>query len=134
MPEAESEALTERVPFAYATIRVVPRVEREEFINVGVVLFSRQRDYVGMRTRLDPDRLSALWPGIDIEAIERQLEIMRAIAAGELSGGAIASLPASERFGWLSSPASTIVQPGPVHSGLATDLVEELSDLFSALV
>ena len=118
MPEREDARDVERAPFAYATIRVVPRVEREEFVNVGVVLFSRPRKFLGMQARLDGDRLRALWPELDLDAVERQLAVMRLVVAGDPAGGAIARLPAAERFGWLSAPASTIVQPGPVHAGL----------------
>jgi hypothetical protein len=126
--------MPERAPFAYATIRVVPRVEREEFVNVGVVLFSRPRNYLGMRVRLAPDRLRALWPEIDLDAIARQVEVMQAVAAGEEAGGAIASLPPAERFGWLTAPASTVVQPGPVHAGLAESPQVALDGLVDALV
>ena len=119
MPQREDARDVERAPFAYATIRVVPRVEREEFVNVGVVLFSRPRKFLGVQARLDRDRLLALWPELDLDAVERQLAVMRLVVAGDPAGGAIARLPAAERFGWLSAPASTIVQPGPVHAGLA---------------
>ena len=134
MPEREDARGVEQAPFAYATIRVVPRVEREEFVNVGVVLFSRPRQFRGMRARLDGDRLRALWPELDLDAIERQLAVMRLVVAGDPAGGAIARLPAAERFGWLSAPASTIVQPGPVHAGLADDPEAALHELFANLV
>ena len=134
MPSPEESGAVERAPFAYATIRVVPRVEREEFVNVGVVLFSRPRKYLGARLGLDPARVLALWPGLDIGAVERQLEVIRLVVAGDPAGGAIARLPAAERFGWLSAPASTVVQPGPVHAGLTHDPEAELDDLFATLV
>ena len=133
MPEPEDVSGGERVPFAYTTIRVVPRVEREEFVNVGVVLFSRPRQFLGMQARLDADRLRALWPELDLDAVERQLAVMRLVVVGDPAGGAIALLPAAERFGWLSAPASTIVQPGPVHAGLADDPEAALHELFAAL-
>ena len=133
MPEREDAGGVERAPFAYATIRVVPRVEREEFVNVGVVLFSRPRPFLGMQARLDGDRLRALWPELDLDAIERQLTVMRLVVAGDSAGGAIARLPAAERFGWLAAPASTIVQPGPVHAGLADDPEAALRELFADL-
>jgi Protein of unknown function (DUF3037) len=125
---------TERAPFAYATIRVVPRVEREEFVNVGVVLFSRPRAYLGVRTRLERDRLLALWPALDLEAVARQLEVIALVAAGDPRGGAIAALPPAERFGWITAPASTVVQPGPVHAGLCADPEAALQRLFVELV
>jgi hypothetical protein len=134
MPERENATGLERAPFAYATIRVVPRVEREEFVNVGVVLFSRPRKFLGVEARLDGDRLRALWPELDLDAIERQLDVIRLVIAGDPAGGAVAHLPAAERFGWLSAPASTILQPGPVHAGLADDPDAALHDLFADLV
>ena len=134
MPEARHASSAERAPFAYATIRVVPRVEWEEFINVGVVLFSRPRKFLGVQARLDEERLRALWPGLDLDAVQRQLDVIRLVAAGDPAGGAIALLPAAERFGWLSAPASTIVQPGPVHAGLANDPEAALDELFADLV
>ena len=134
MPEARDTSGAERAPFAYATIRVVPRVEREEFVNVGVVLFSRPRKFLGVQARLDEERLRALWPGLDLDAVQRQLDVIRLVAAGDPAGGAIALLPTAERFGWLSAPASTIVQPGPVHGGLAEDPEAALHELFADLV
>jgi hypothetical protein len=134
MPDREDASGLERAPFAYATIRVVPRVEREEFVNVGVVLFSRPRKFLGVQARLDEERLRALWPALDLDAVERQLDVIRLVVAGDPAGGAIALLPASERFGWLSAPASTIVQPGPVHAGLASDPEAALPELFADLV
>jgi hypothetical protein len=124
----------ELVPYAYAVLRVVPRVEREEFANVGVVLFSRPRRYLGVRTALDRDRLQTLWQELDLAAVERHLEVIRLVAAGDAAGGAIAGLPAAERFGWMTAPASTVVQPGPVHSGLTHDPESALRDLFGRLV
>ena len=124
----------ELAPFAYTTIRVVPRVEREEFVNVGVVLYSRPRKFLGVEARLDQDRLRALWPAPDLDAVERQLDVIRLVVAGDPMGGAISLLPAAERFGWLSAPASTIVQPGPVHAGLTGDPEAALHELFRELV
>ena len=134
MPEPEGASAEARAPFAYTTIRVVPRVEREELVNVGVVLYSRPRKFLGVQARLDRDRLSALWPEHDLDAVERQLEVIRLVVSGDPAGGAIALLPAAERFGWLSAPASTVVQPGPVHAGLADDPEATLRELFSELV
>ena len=84
--DERGEAL-ERAPFAYAVIRVVPRVEREEFVNVGVVLFSRPRRYLGLRAHIDADRLRALWPEIDLDAIARQLDVLRLVAVGDPVSG-----------------------------------------------
>jgi hypothetical protein len=131
-PTADTQPV--RYPFAYAVIRIVPRVERQEFVNAGVVLYSRPRRFLGARTAVDPTRWQALWPGLDVVAVERQLEIICLVATGDPSGGPIALLPPAERFGWLTAPASTVVQPGPVHSGLATDPELALGELFSRLV
>ncbi len=133
MPEHEDASGAGRAPFAYATIRVVPRVEREEFVNVGVVLFSRPRKFLGVQARLDGDRLRALWSELDLDALQRQLDVIQLVVAGDPAGGAIARLPAAERFGWLSAAASTIVQPGPVHAGLAVDPEAALHELFADL-
>ena len=133
MPERKNASGIGRAPFAYAAIRVVPRVEREEFVNVGVVLYSRPRKYLGVQARLDVDRLRALWPELDLDAVARQLDVIRLVVAGDSAGGAIALLPAAERFGWLSAPASTVVQPGPVHAGLAADPEAALHELFTDL-
>jgi hypothetical protein len=127
-------ASAKRVPFAYAVLRVVPRVEREEFVNAGVVLFSRPRRYLGARAGIDPVRLRALWPELDLVAVQRQLDLICLVAAGDAAGGAIARLSAAERFGWLTAPASTVVQPGPVHAGLTDDPARELDALYAELV
>lgn len=134
MAATEGEGRDDRAPFAYAAIRIVPRVDREEFVNAGVVLYSRPRRYLGVRTALDVDRLRALWPELDVDAVERHLQVLCLVAAGDPGGGRIAGLPAAERFGWMTAPASTVVQPGPVHAGLARDPEVALNDLFAALV
>ena len=134
MPRPDEASEPERAPFAYTVIRVVPRVEREEFVNAGVVLFSRPRRFLGARAGIDPVRMRALWPQLDLDAVQRQLDVLCAVAAGESPGGAIAHLSLTERFGWLSAPASTIVQPGPVHGGLTLDPKATLDELFAALV
>lgn len=127
MPAAE-------VPFAYAILRVVPSVERGERINVGVVLYCRQRGFLDMRMALDERRLTALASGLDLTAVRASLDGIRAIVCGEPEGGALAALPASERFGWLVAPSSTVIQPSPVHTGLTHDPATTLQRLFDTLV
>lgn len=124
----------ERAPYAYAVLRVVPRVERGECVNVGVVLYSRPRKFLGVRTLLDRERLGVLWPDLDLDAVERQLRIIEQVTSGDPAGGAIAALPAAERFGWLTAPASTVVQPGPVHAGLAISPEAAIEALYRKLV
>jgi len=113
--------------FDYAAIRVVPRVEREEFINAGVVVFCLEKRYLAARIRLDEGRLRALWPEADVHLIREHLEAIERICAGDEAGGPIAKLSPRERFHWLTSPRSTTIQPGPVHTGVC-DGTETLLD------
>ena len=123
-----------RKPFQYAALRIVPRVERGEAVNAGVVLFCRPLRFLGAKTQLDEALLRALAPQCDPTAVAKLLHTMELIAAGDPKGGPIAEMPASERFHWLVAPASTIVQPGPVHTGLTADPESELTQLFGKLV
>lgn len=122
------------IPFAYAILRVVPRVERGERLNVGVVVYCRQRDFLDLRTEVDEQRLRALAPDLDPAEVRASLEAIRAVVCGEESGETLAALPASERFGWLVAPASTIIQPSEVHTGLTQDPRATLERLFGTLV
>jgi hypothetical protein len=121
-------------PFAYALLRVVPRVERGERLNVGVVLYSRQHDFLDLRTDVDAARLAALDAELDPEPVRARLEALRTVVCGEPAGGALAELPPSERFGWLVAPSSTIIQPSEVHTGLSDDPAATLERLFTTLV
>jgi len=126
-----------RVPFEYTIVRVVPRVERGECLNAGVILICRPRRFLGARVALDRDRLLALAPYLDqatVEQIEAHLALIPRICAGDPTAGPIARLSLGERWHWLSAPASTIVQPSPVHTGLCDDPEAELEDLFNDLV
>ena len=123
-----------RSQYQYALIRVVPRVERGECLNAGVVLFCRRLRFLAARTELDAAALAALSPGCDPAAVRSHLQSLDRIAAGDPAGGPIAALEPSERFHWLTAPASTIVQPSPVHTGLTADPAAELDRLFSQLV
>jgi Protein of unknown function (DUF3037) len=109
-------------------------VERGETVNAGVVLFCRPLRFLGARTQLDEALLRALAPECEPTAIRAALETVERIAAGDPTGGPIAALPPSERFHWIVAPSSTIVQPGPVHTGLTSDPAAELDHLFSHLV
>jgi len=121
-------------PFSYALYRVVPRVERGERLNVGVVVFSRPLGYLAARTGLDDRRLAALWPGLDPESVRPHLEAIERVAAGDPDAGPIAALETTARFHWLVSPSSTIIQPSAVHTGLCDDPARELDHLFRSLV
>jgi len=121
-------------PFSYAVVRLVPRVERGERMNVGVIVFCRPLGYLGARTALDERRLAALWPELDPASVRPQLEAIERIAAGDPEAGPIARLDETARFHWLVSPSSTIIQPSAVHTGLCDDPPAQLERLFGSLV
>lgn len=126
-----------RDSFEYALIRVVPRVERGECINAGVVLFCRPRRFLESRTVFDEPRLRAFVPDLDeseLAAIREQLALIPRIASGDPTAGPIAHLPMPQRWHWLVAPASTVIQPGPVHTGLTDDPDESLENLFETMV
>ena len=120
--------------FSYAVFRVVPRVERGEAVNAGVVVFCRPLKYLAARTEVDETRLRALWPDVDVELVRSHLRAIERIAAGDPAAGPIAQLDVTERFHWLVAPSSTIIQPSPVHTGLCGDPDDELEKLFASLV
>jgi DUF3037 family protein len=123
-----------RDPFAYALVRVVPRVERGECLNAGIVLFARRHGFLAARVGLDAARLRALAPELDPATVAPQLEAVVRVAAGDPDAGPIAALEPSERFGWIVAPSSTVVQPSAVHTGLCVDPARELDRLFDTLV
>jgi Protein of unknown function (DUF3037) len=123
-----------REDFQYAIVRVVPHVERGECLNAGVVLFCRRLGFLGARTGLDEAALDAMAPDCDADAVRGHLDVLERVAAGAADGGPIAALEPSERFHWLTAPASTIVQASPVHTGLTSDPAAELEHLFERLV
>ncbi|HTP22116.1 MAG TPA: DUF3037 domain-containing protein [Solirubrobacteraceae bacterium] len=123
-----------RSPFSYAVLRVVPRIERGERFNAGVVVFCRQRGFLGAKVELDERRFAALAPAARADEVRASLDALVNVAAGAPEAGAIAALPASERFGWLVAPSSTVIQPSEVHTGLTDDPVATLDALFRELV
>jgi hypothetical protein len=123
-----------RHAFQYAVIRVVPRVERGESLNAGVILLCRPKRYLAARVGLDAARLRALAPDVDPATIETHLAAIERIAAGDRSAGPIAALGQGERFHWLVAPSSTVIQPSAVHTGVCDDPAEELDHLFEGLV
>ena len=123
-----------RNAFQYAIVRVLPRVERGECLNVGVVLLCRPRRYLSARIALDERRLRAFAPDLDPATIRPHLEAIERIAAGDPDAGPIARLGQAERFHWLVAPSSTIIQPSEVHTGLCDDPAAELDHLVTTLV
>jgi hypothetical protein len=117
--------------FDYAVVRVVPRVERGEFVNAGVIVFCLERKFLEARVVVDEARLKSLWPEIDVELVRRHLEAIPKIAAGNLSAGPIAKLSQRERFHWLVSPRSTIIQVSPVHTGVCDEEPVEMVEMLA---
>jgi len=124
----------DRSAFQYTILRVVPSIERGERMNVGVALLCPQRKFVGARVALDEARLAALAPGLDPAQVRPALEAIVAVAEGDPAAGPLARLSPSERFGWLAAPASTIIQPSAIHTGLCKDPAQTLEHLFTSLV
>ena len=123
-----------RSAFSYAVVRVVPDIEREEFLNAGLILFARERQFLSARTHLDVGALEALRPGCDIEGIRGQLRLVERLAAGEVTAPPFDRMSQSERFHWLTTPRSTVVQPGPLHAGTTDDPSSTFEHLFGVLV
>ena len=123
-----------RHSFQYAVVRVVPRVERGESLNAGVILLCRPRRFLAARVGLDAARLRALAPDVDPATIETHLAAIERMAAGDPAAGPIAALGQGERFHWLVAPSSTVIQPSEVHTGLCDDPAAELDHLFEGLV
>jgi hypothetical protein len=123
-----------RLAFDYVIVQVVPRVDRDERLNAGVVLFCPAAAYLGCRIALDEQRARALAPGVDLAAVGAQLDAIRAVCAGDAAAGPIARLTPSERFHWLSTPRSTVVQPSAPHAGLCEDPATALARLFASAV
>jgi hypothetical protein len=123
-----------RSSFDYAVIRVVPRVEREELVNAGVILFCLEKDFLKARIEVNEPRLRALWPEIDMDLVQRHLEAIPKICAGDPDAGPIGRLSLRERFHWLVAPRSTMIQISPVHAGLCDHPERALDDLFSKAV
>ena len=133
-PTGSGPARVKRHPFEYTIVRVVPRVDRGEALNAGIVLHSRAGRFLGARTLLDEGLLAAMSPDCDPETIRDHLVTIERIAAGDPAAGPIALLSAPERWHWLAAPSSTVIQASDVHTGLAADPAATLDRLFRTLV
>jgi hypothetical protein len=122
------------MPYQYVVLRCVPRVDREEFLNVGVVVYCEEAAYLEAASNVDRERLGALAPGLDLDAVCDALDFVRAVCAGDESVGAAAGKPTGTRFGFLKAPRSTVLQPGPVHGGMTTDPGRQLEHLLERFV
>ncbi len=120
--------------YEWCVLRVVPRVERGEFVDAGVVVYCQSLDYLAAAVELDGSRSRALDPGLDVVAVRRHLEAIRDLCAGAPAAGANGRRPMGQRFRWLTAPRSTVVQPSPIHTGLTDDPASELARLFDVMV
>ena len=120
--------------YDYAVLRVVPRVERQEFVNIGIIVFCREKRFLEARVNLDETRLRALWPELDVEMLRQHADSAVRIAAGDASAGPIAQLSQSERFHWLTSPRSTMLQTSAVHTGICSETEALVERLYGQLV
>ena len=126
--------MQDRYTFEYAIIRVVPKVEREEFFNVGVILFSKRKKFLGIKYHVDPDKLNAFSTEIDLKTFNDYLNAWKLICDGEPSGGKIGKLELSDRFRWLTACRSTIIQSSKTHPGLSDDPKKTLEEIFKKYV
>jgi Protein of unknown function (DUF3037) len=123
-----------KLAYQYVALRCVPRVDREEFLNVGVVVYCQAADYLGVAWSVDADRLRALDPRVDVDHLCEALSFIEGVCAGDERGGAASDKPIGTRFGFVRAPRSTVLQPGPVHGGVTTDPARQLEHLLSTLV
>jgi hypothetical protein len=120
--------------YEYVVLRAVPRVDRDEFINVGVVIHAQGADFLDCAFNLDAGRLRSFSPDLDLASVEASLQTLGAICRGEQAPGRPALDELGQRFGWIAAPRSTVIQPGPIHGGLSGDPAAELQRLLARLV
>ena len=121
-------------PYQYVVLRCVPRVDREEFVNVGVVVYCEASAFLDVGWEVDRERLAALFRDLDPDQVCEALSFVEGVCAGDPRGGAAAGKPIGQRFGFLKAPRSTVLQPGPVHGGLTHDPARQLAELVAKLV
>ena len=126
--------MPDKATFEYAVIRVLPKVEREEFVNVGVILFSKPKKFLGMKVHVDEAKLLQLSPKLDIQQIKDYLSAWQAVCEGAPKGGAIGEMEMPSRFRWLTASRSTMIQSSPTHTGLCTAPEEVLAKAFDFYV
>ena len=126
--------MQDKVIFEYAIIRVVPKVEREEFFNVGVILFSKRKKFLGVKFHIDQKKLKAFSEDLELETIHAYLKAWQLICEGNSDGGTIGNLEISDRFRWLAACRSTVIQSSKTHSGLCDDPQKELDSIFETYV
>lgn len=123
-----------RLAYQYVVLRCVPRVDREEFVNVGVVLHCQAADFLAVAWHVDRERLATFAPELDLDQVCEALEHVDGVCAGDERGGAAGQASLGQRFGFLKAPRSTVLQPGPVHGGMTRDPARQLEQLLEKLV
>ncbi len=126
--------MQDKVTFEYAIIRFMPKVEREEFFNIGVILFSKRKRFLGLKYHINPEKLAAFSCEITLEEVTEYLKAWESICKGAPHGGAIGEFETSDRFRWLAASKSTMILCSPTHSGLCNDPTKELDDIFQKCV
>lgn len=126
--------MQDRETYEYAVIRLVPKVEREEFLNVGVILFSKRKKFLGIKYKVDEERIKAFSEEVDVEMIKSYLEAWKAVCQGAPEGGKIGTFELASRFRWLVASRSTIIQSSKTHPGLCNDPEKVLEQLFERYV
>ncbi|QXP62071.1 DUF3037 domain-containing protein [Polaribacter sp. HaHaR_3_91] len=126
--------MQDKVTFEYAIIRLVPKVEREEFFNVGVILFSKRKKFLGIKYKINEDKLKALAPELELDFLNDYLNAWKLICEGNAAGGKIGEFEISDRFRWLAACRSTIIQSSKTHPGLCENPEGELKDIFEKYV
>lgn len=126
--------MQEKQLFEYAVIRVVPRVEREEFVNVGVILYCKQQKFLQIKCSINEGRIRAFCPELDIDELKEHMNALQQICQGTQAGGPIARLDMPSRFRWITATRSTVVQASKVHPGLCDDATETLDKLYNQMV
>jgi len=126
--------MQDRYTFEYAVIRVVPKVEREEFFNVGVILFSKRKKFLGIKYYINPDKLKAFAPEVELDLFNDYLKAWELVCVGNPNGGRIEKMELSDRFRWLTACRSTIIQSSKTHSGLCDNPEKMLEDIFNSHV
>ncbi|MBD3864365.1 DUF3037 domain-containing protein [Olleya marilimosa] len=126
--------MQDKVTFEYAIIRLVPKVEREEFFNIGVILYSKRKKFVGVKHKINESKLNAFGCDLDLDTLNNYLKSWELICKGDVSAGTISQFEISDRFRWLAATRSTIIQSSKTHSGLTDDPEKELEDIFKSYV
>ncbi|GJM34573.1 MAG: hypothetical protein DHS20C18_35740 [Saprospiraceae bacterium] len=126
--------MQDRVTYEFAVIRLVPKVEREEFLNIGVILFSKQKSFLGIKYKIDEKRIKSFSVDVDIDALSKYLKAWELVCQGAPNGGIIGKLALPSRFRWLTASRSTIIQSSKTHPGLCHDPQKVLEDIFKRYV